>query len=120
MKEWIGKATMVAVACVVFAGCATTYQAVNEGAPVHTGQSTKAPEAIAQCVLPKWLGVNAAAHVISEGTTRTVVVPEGSPDVRSVLMTLVITPTQTGSKVEMHKQSMSSFEQQWAQAQECM
>lgn len=116
----MNKGWMAAVAALMLVGCAT-YSSIKDRAPLYEGTSTKSPDAVATCVLPAWMGINAAAHVVADGDRRVVVVPTGGLASSQVLMTLTASPVDHGSSVAMRTMpSMGKFKAQWDQAQACM
>lgn len=111
---------VAAIAAVLLSGC-VTYGGMKNRSPIHQASSSKAPDVVAQCVLPQWLEASTAAHIVQDGAVTTVVVPIGTFIPARVSMILEVTPTATGSHVEMRKMpSLASFDKYWADVQRCL
>lgn len=110
----------VAAAVVGLTGCAT-YSEMQARPAEYVANTTKSPEAFATCVLPKMVETNAAAHVIADGTARTVIVPIGGGTPKAVMVTVMAVPRGHATHVEMrHMRSLSDFQSQWQQVQSCL
>lgn len=110
----------VAAMLVILAGCAT-YSDLRDRPADYSADTTKTPQAYAECVLPKWIESNAGAHIIADGDSRVIVAPVGGGTPTAVAATLTASPTAAGSHVEMkHMPALNKFTDQWGQARSCL
>jgi hypothetical protein len=113
---------LFALAVVGLAGCAT-YSELQQKAPLFQGHSGKTPAQFAECVLPKWVDLNASSHIVSDGDSRTIVMPGQGPFANNTVASLTAVPAGGGSDISYRTPVGSSFpgpKKQWAAAQACM
>ena len=104
---------MIGVA-VLLAGC-VSYADIQKRPPVHEGKTSKSPDQVASCVLPKWMETSASAHIVPDGDARVIVVPSNAE-----LITMTLTASSGGDVAMRTQPSVSTFDKQWQQAQSCL
>lgn len=111
---------LIALAALAISGCAT-YSELQKRPPTFTADTSRSPQHFTECVLPQWMNMSPAAHIVPDGETRTIVVPIQGSMSPAVALTLSATPTGGQTHVEMrHMTSTSDFRKQWKEAQSCL
>lgn len=98
----------------LLAGC-VSYADIQARPPVHEGKTSKTPDQVANCVLPKWMESSASTHIVPDGDARVIVVPSNAE-----LITMTLTASPSGAVAMRTQPSMSTFDKQWEQAQTCL
>jgi len=111
---------IAALATLLLSGCAT-YSEMATRPVSYSATTPKAPQAYADCLLPKLMDTNAASHIVPRGDGLDIVVPVGGGTPQAVMMTFDVTPSGGATIVQMrHMASLSEFPKQWKQAQSCL
>lgn len=120
MKLWTAIGATLLAGAGGLAGCAS-YASVSDRMPIHQAHSSKSPDTYMACVAPKWSETSASAHILPDGDRRVLVVPIAGFAGDQVMMTLTVTPQADGSDIAMRTMpSVSTWQQQWDQAQACL
>lgn len=99
----------------------STYSEMATRPTSYSATTAKAPQAYADCLLPKLMDTNAAAHIVARGDVRDIVVPVGGGTPQAVMMTFTAAPSDGSTSVTMrHMASLSSFRKQWNEALTCL
>jgi len=107
-------------AALLLAGCAT-YSDLRDSPPAYSADSGKAPQAIADCALAKWIDINAGSHIIQDGDATVVAMPVGGGTPSLMQAMLIVKPAGSGAHIELkHMRSLGSFASQWQAAQSCL
>jgi len=114
----ISKHTGAVIAVLALAGCAT-YSELKSTQPVHQSDTAKSAQAFVECVLPKYVDIQADAHAMKDGESVVVVLPIGNRG-GDLAATVTATPNGAGSRVAVRSNMSRNGERAWSVAQTCL